>query len=244
MLRKTLINKARFGTVTPDLSKYPKSQTSTLKDKLIKVSKTDQYLGPIEKAEAHLNTNQEPHRAFSLFLFDRGSRLLLQQRASTKITFPNYWTNTCCSHPYHNSLERTIAKCIGIRKAAVRRLKFEMGIRLEYVKHVFPVQKVYYQAKYDDTWGENEVDYVLFARLPPKYENKPEVRFNKEEVKAAKWVSRKEIKGFLEGKAKEGELTTPWMGKILDYRLLQWWEEFERGNLKGDLKQTADLMKN
>lgn len=39
------------------------------------------------------------HRAFSVFLFDHENRLLLQQRAHSKITFPGVWTNTCCSHP-------------------------------------------------------------------------------------------------------------------------------------------------
>lgn len=56
------------------------------------------------------------HRAFSIFLFNHKVRLCLasvvsslftatqgelclQQRASEKITFPDYWTNTCCSHP-------------------------------------------------------------------------------------------------------------------------------------------------
>jgi len=28
-------------------------------------------------------------------------KLLLQQRAESKITFPSYWTNTCCSHPLY-----------------------------------------------------------------------------------------------------------------------------------------------
>jgi isopentenyl-diphosphate delta-isomerase len=37
------------------------------------------------------------HRAFSVFLFDSQNRLLLQQRAAEKITFPDLWTNTCCS---------------------------------------------------------------------------------------------------------------------------------------------------
>ena len=41
------------------------------------------------------------HRAFSVFLFDADNRLLLQQRAASKITFPRLWTNTCCSHPLH-----------------------------------------------------------------------------------------------------------------------------------------------
>ena len=33
-------------------------------------------------------------------LFDKLGRLLLQQRAD-KITFPDVWTNTCCSHPLY-----------------------------------------------------------------------------------------------------------------------------------------------
>ena len=40
------------------------------------------------------------HRAFSVCLFDPTTgKLLLQRRAVEKITFPNMWTNTCCSHP-------------------------------------------------------------------------------------------------------------------------------------------------
>ena len=45
------------------------------------------------------------HRAFSVFLFDSQNRLLLQQRASEKITFPDMWTNTCCSHPLNTASE-------------------------------------------------------------------------------------------------------------------------------------------
>ncbi|KAL3807185.1 hypothetical protein ACHAXA_006678 [Cyclostephanos tholiformis] len=56
------------------------------------------------KMITHRFTSANPrgilHRAFSVFLFDVStSRLLLQKRAGTKITFPNVWTNTCCSHP-------------------------------------------------------------------------------------------------------------------------------------------------
>lgn len=45
------------------------------------------------------------HRAFSVFLFDDQNRLLLQQRATEKITFPDMWTNTCCSHPLNTPSE-------------------------------------------------------------------------------------------------------------------------------------------
>lgn len=53
----------------------------------------------------HLMSNILPpksmlHRAFSCFLFrPSDGKLLLQKRASEKITFPDLWTNTCCSHP-------------------------------------------------------------------------------------------------------------------------------------------------
>lgn len=36
------------------------------------------------------------HRAFSVFLFDRKGRVLMQRRADSKHTFAGYWTNTCC----------------------------------------------------------------------------------------------------------------------------------------------------
>lgn len=53
--------------------------------------------------ESHIFCPTRPraklHRAFSVFLFNSEGKLLLQQRAADKITFPNVWTNTCCSHP-------------------------------------------------------------------------------------------------------------------------------------------------
>eukprot|EP00957_Ditylum_brightwellii_P091228 6945618-Ditylum_brightwellii.AAC.1 len=42
------------------------------------------------------------HCVFSVFIFDLSTgELLLQKRASTKITSLNAWTNICCSHPLH-----------------------------------------------------------------------------------------------------------------------------------------------
>ncbi|MDH6579695.1 isopentenyl-diphosphate Delta-isomerase [Kitasatospora sp. MAP5-34] len=56
-------------------------------------------IGTAEKLSAH----QQPgrlHRAFSVFLFDRQGRLLLQRRALGKYHSPGVWSNTCCGHPY------------------------------------------------------------------------------------------------------------------------------------------------
>ncbi|MGC0318929.1 isopentenyl-diphosphate Delta-isomerase [Kitasatospora acidiphila] len=56
-------------------------------------------IGTAEKLWAH----QQPghlHRAFSVFLFDKQGRLLLQRRALGKYHSPGVWSNTCCGHPY------------------------------------------------------------------------------------------------------------------------------------------------
>ena len=35
----------------------------------------------------------------AIFVFNGNDELLLQQRAPSKPLWPNYWSNTCCSHP-------------------------------------------------------------------------------------------------------------------------------------------------
>jgi isopentenyl-diphosphate Delta-isomerase len=106
------------------------------------------------------------HRAFSVFLFDDKNKLLLQQRASEKITFPDMWTNTCCSHPLGipaetgASLQESVA---GVKRAAQRKLDHELGIKPEQV----PLEKfrfltrIHYKAPSDGKWGEHE------GKLPP-----------------------------------------------------------------------------
>src|SRR5204863_6324438 len=77
------------------------------------------------------------HRAFSLFLFDPTTKkLLLQQRASEKITFPDQWTNTCCSHPLHTTSELGYdlpTSIDGVKRAAQRKLDHELGIKANQV---------------------------------------------------------------------------------------------------------------
>jgi isopentenyl-diphosphate delta-isomerase type 1 len=76
------------------------------------------------------------HRAFSVFLFDSRNRLLLQQRAASKITFPRVWTNTCCSHPLYGYSPTEVdtradvesGETPGAKRAAVRKLLHELGI--------------------------------------------------------------------------------------------------------------------
>ena len=73
------------------------------------------------------------HRAFSVFLFDSQNRLLLQQRATEKITFLDMWTNTCCSHPLGIPGETGVGlqeSIQGVRRAAVRKLDHELGMQI------------------------------------------------------------------------------------------------------------------
>lgn len=73
------------------------------------------------------------HRAFSVFLFNSVGELLITQRSDEKITFPGYFTNTCCSHPLAIPSEHTEDPLIGVKRAAHRRMVSELGISPEEV---------------------------------------------------------------------------------------------------------------
>jgi isopentenyl-diphosphate delta-isomerase len=103
-----------------------------MKEMCILVTPQDEVIGYESKKNTHLMTHIHQgmlHRAFSVFLFDQQNRLLLQQRADSKITFPAYWTNTCCSHPLAMAEELIQENQLGAKNAAIRKLDHELGIR-------------------------------------------------------------------------------------------------------------------
>lgn len=113
---------------------------------LILVDADDNEIGHLEKAEAHRGSGRL-HRAFSLFVFDDRGRLLLQRRAATKRLWPNYWSNTCCSHPRRGE---------DITSAIHRRLDEELRLRCD-LEFLFKFQ---YQAQFDAEGAENELCWV------------------------------------------------------------------------------------
>lgn len=100
------------------------------------------------------------HRAFSAFVFrPSDGKLLLQQRASEKITFPDMWTNTCCSHPLDDFEEEKIEQGqLGVRIAASRKLEQELGIpRSQIPADQFQyLTRIHYLAPSNGMWGEHE----------------------------------------------------------------------------------------
>ena len=178
------------------------------------------------------------HRAFSVFLFDSDKRLLLQQRASEKITFPNMWTNTCCSHPLgipgETGAELDTA-VLGVKRAAQRKLEQELGIPPEQL----PLEKfefftrIHYKAPSDGKWGEHEseflyliyiciacanylVDYILFIQADV------DLKINPNEVRDARYVSADELKVMFE---EPGLIFTPWFKLICNSMLFEWWSQ-------------------
>jgi isopentenyl-diphosphate delta-isomerase type 1 len=69
------------------------------RDNCILVDDNDNVIGGANKHDAHRFTPATPqgllHRAFSVFLFDSTGRLILQQRAEHKITFPGASARAC-----------------------------------------------------------------------------------------------------------------------------------------------------
>uniref|UniRef100_H3BLP1 Isopentenyl-diphosphate Delta-isomerase 1 n=1 Tax=Mus musculus TaxID=10090 RepID=H3BLP1_MOUSE len=117
-------------------SHLDEKQVQLLAEMCILIDENDNKIGADTKKNCHLNENIDKgllHRAFSVFLFNTENKLLLQQRSDAKITFPGCFTNSCCSHPLSNPGELEENNAIGVKRAAKRRLKAELGIPLEEV---------------------------------------------------------------------------------------------------------------
>jgi isopentenyl-diphosphate delta-isomerase len=218
---------------------YDSTQVKLLDEPCILVDETDREIGTETKKNCHLLTNIGKgmlHRAFSVFLFDENKNLLLQQRALSKITYPNHWTNACCSHPLFTETERDSTH--GVKVAAVRRLNYELGIdksKLSTDSLEF-LTRIQYKADnipHDGIFGEHEIDYVLLLQ------GKFDLNANTNEVKATRFVSMDELRQMIEDEknsATSGVLLTPWFKLIADKYLFNWWRNLDNLELVKDQK--------
>jgi len=224
-----------------DLAGYDEEQIRLMDEVCVVLDNNDQPIGSASKKACHLMTNINNgllHRAFSCFLFHpKTGKLLLQQRASEKITFPDMWTNTCCSHPLAHPAEAgkgdLISNVEGAKRAAVRKLEHELGIKSEQV----PVSdfnfltRIHYLAPSDGKWGEHEIDYILFIEADVSLDP------NRNEVQDTRWVSPDELRQMFKDVESQTGIDqalkyTPWFRLICEGMLFKWWEAMEKGNLK------------
>ncbi|XP_058504099.1 isopentenyl-diphosphate Delta-isomerase 1 [Solea solea] len=222
-----LSSAARMPEITTD--HLDEKQVQLLAEMCILIDENDNKIGADTKKNCHLNSNIDKgllHRAFSVFIFNHEEKLLLQQRSDAKITFPGCFTNTCCSHPLHTDSELEEKDAIGVRRAAQRRLKAELGIPMDQVTpdEMTYLTRIHYKAQSDGVWGEHEIDYILF--MQKDVELSPDTN----EIKSYCYVSKEELREMLDkGKRKELEIT-PWFSLIAETFLFQWWDNLQ--NLK------------
>lgn len=128
---------------------------------VILVDSNDNETGTCEKMKAH--ELGLLHRAFSVFIFDKQGRMLLQQRALEKYHSGGLWTNACCSHPQPGD---------DTRESAKKRLKEELGFETS-IEKVFDFT---YRAEFENGLVEHEFDHVFVG------EYEAEIVFNTHEV--------------------------------------------------------------
>ncbi len=162
------------------------------KENVILVDKKDNEIGIGEKIKIH--QEGKLHRAFSIFIFNSKSELLLQKRSNTKYHSGGQWTNTCCGHP------RPVEP---IEKAAHRRINEEMGFDCE-LKEIF---SFIYQVKFDNTLFEHEYDHVIMGRFDGK------LIPNRDEVSDWKWIDIERLKKDIQ---ENPDWYTPWLKISID----------------------------
>jgi isopentenyl-diphosphate delta-isomerase len=138
-----------------------------------------------------------------------------------QITYPSLYTNSCCSHPIADVAgEDEETDAMGVKRAAQRRLGFELGIP----KDKLPLEKfdyitrVHYKDEGNGQWGEHEIDYVLF------FQGDVPVNPNPNEISEISYVPREEVDQHI---PTLGTLT-PWFYLILKHRLKLWWDNLDK----------------
>jgi isopentenyl-diphosphate delta-isomerase len=138
-----------------------------MEEQVILVDTNDQPIGLMPKMEAH--EKGVLHRAFSVFILNDKSELMLQQRAFHKYHSPGLWTNTCCSHQRDG--ETNIA-------AGKRRLQEEMG----FVTDLREVTSFIYKAPFNNGLTEHELDHIMIGQ----FNDTPDI--NPKEVADWRWM--------------------------------------------------------
>lgn len=157
-------------------------------ESLILVDDEDREIGHCSKEECHRGDGLL-HRAFSVFIFNREGKVLLQQRSEQKPLWPLYWSNSCCSHPRRSET---------VEEAAYRRVREELNLRCE-LRFLY---KFKYQAKFGELGAEHEFCWVYAGYANGNVEAHPD------EIAAWRYVEPTTLTHEI--KAAEDKFT-PWL---------------------------------
>ena len=180
-------------------------------DYIVLVDDQNKVLGTASKLTTH-NANTPLHRGFSVFLFNKQGKLLLQQRSKSKKTFPFIWSNSYCGHPMLN--ESSV-------QAAKRRLLYELGIN---DVEIFEVISDYrYKVGMNNIY-ENEICPILVCFT----DKKPVV--NKNEIENIRWLPWQNFLKEIDDKNKTYSLWSKEEAKLLtkNEKFLQLYEKYTK----------------
>lgn len=174
-----------------DIESFEKT-VSFIDEPLILVDQHDKIIGHEIKDTCHQGEGKL-HRAFSIFLLDSQNRLILQKRSSSKLLWPGFWTNSCCSHPRQGE---------DLNFATQRRLQEELGLSCE-LEYDF---NFIYQAKFKNIGSEHELCHVFYGKTLK------DPQPNIEEIEDLKFIDLKDMDRWVE---EDPTTLTPWF-------LLEW----------------------
>uniref|UniRef100_A0A8D8WM50 isopentenyl-diphosphate Delta-isomerase n=1 Tax=Cacopsylla melanoneura TaxID=428564 RepID=A0A8D8WM50_9HEMI len=199
-------------------------QEQLFKENCLLVDENDKVVGYKSKRDCHtvVNNSIPLHRAFSVFLFNENNELLLQQRSRYKITYPEYFTNTCCSHPLYDHEDETKEKDnIGVKIAAQRRLNYELGIPTQEIgmDNIKCITRIHYFDKGDGVFGEHEIDYIVFIK------KNVTININKNEIHHTEYVGMDKMEDFLKSLHYP---ITPWFHFVVQSKLYTWWKNLDQ----------------
>ena len=207
------------------------AQASLMAEAVIAVAEDDSVIGPMSKLEAHQGAGHY-HRAFSVLLFNTKGEMLLQQRSSDKVTFPNVWANACCSHPLHSPEELELENAMGVKRAAVRKLEQELGIDPAQVStdDMVYMTKMRYSARMNEEWIERELDHIIVMCADV------EINPNPNEVANTLWVDHEKMEAMLLEERAAHQAIAPWF-RCIAARIMKpsWWSAFNDKDALVDL---------
>jgi len=154
---------------------------------LIVVDKHDTIIEYKSKIDCHKDEGIL-HRAFSIFIFNDSSQLILQKRSKQKQLWPFYWSNSCCSHPRKGET---------LDIAIHRRLEEELGFDTE-LTYLYKFQ---YQANFSKIGSENELCAVYIGKS-----NTP-VKVNENEIAEWRYIDPDDLTKEV---SEHPENFTPW----------------------------------